>query len=387
MYTVIIILVLSCLVFTVSLYSKRKGGTVLDRQGPALATILQDYNAQQTDTGMRVVQDGVSYGYRYISGGEGPSFIRLSREIKPSWVSGAALELPTMMLRQERDRDRFGKSIHLNKELQTGDPLFDARVYIECDSRGSAAARMLKNPEVRKGVTGLLALGFKQLYFRKHGHAMVVTWQIGPKSLTKDLLDEAMRRMTQIVDGLPPFRRVPTKTQHSAGTRLVLFYMAMTCIVVLGMMYVLAEWSPLGNGLQPMILNLSLCLFAAQALVTWLVVKGSSSALRAMIQGNLISLAMAPMLCTALIIGANGIGDTEVIYYSRALDHKRISESDDSKTHYLYFASIQGVKGSSFSIKVSSTEYHQARVGDMYDLTVGAGNLGTPWLRQLVRQP
>ena len=161
-------------------------------------------------------------------------------------------------------------------------------------------------------------------------------------------------------------------------------------IVLFGLsaLYATSKWDTLGNDLNGMIGRGSLCLVGAHVVLSWLLVRGSSQALRNLSLSNLLALMAIPSFLTAALYSANGIGDREVLDYTRALEHKRISESDDSTTYYyLYFATVPGVKGSSFSVSVSSEEFRQAEVGDLYELSVGPGNLGAPWLRQLTRKP
>src|SRR5579884_2188817 len=50
---------------------------------------------------------------------------------------------PAIVLRRETAIDRFGKRLGLNRELEVGDPVFDAAVYIETDSPEGDVKRTL----------------------------------------------------------------------------------------------------------------------------------------------------------------------------------------------------------------------------------------------------
>jgi len=145
-------------------------------------------------------------------------------------------------------------------------------------------------------------------------------------------------------------------------------------------------WSPLGNGLdQPAIIT-GFALFFIQTFFVWFWVRGSSRALRYFIIGSLSGLMMSPCLSWAFWVGSNGYNDSNITVYERQLRRTQISQSDDSTTYYFYFDSVPGVEDSTMKLVVRSSVFKAGNKGDMYDLTVGAGNLETPWLKRLSRQ-
>lgn len=64
---------------------------------------------------------------------------------------------PTILLRREAEIDRSGKSMGLNREVQTGDPTFDGYVYIESSAGSPALLETLGVPAVRQAALELLA--------------------------------------------------------------------------------------------------------------------------------------------------------------------------------------------------------------------------------------
>src|SRR5262249_19632846 len=80
------------------------------------------------------------------------------------YVMVKTLPMPRMLLRPERGRDRFGKAVFLNREVQSGDPAFDDRIYIETDEPAETVRRALESVKVREAIGALLpkvgAFGF-----------------------------------------------------------------------------------------------------------------------------------------------------------------------------------------------------------------------------------
>ncbi len=66
---------------------------------------------------------------------------------------------PLFVLRRETRLDRLGKRLGLCREIQTGDPVFDARVYVEADAIGGDVRAVLGDPAFRRAVLDLLDAG------------------------------------------------------------------------------------------------------------------------------------------------------------------------------------------------------------------------------------
>lgn len=64
---------------------------------------------------------------------------------------------PEILLRWETDKDRKGKRWRLNREVQTGDPEFDDRFYVESDAPEEHIRAVLDSAETRRIVKTLFA--------------------------------------------------------------------------------------------------------------------------------------------------------------------------------------------------------------------------------------
>lgn len=98
------------------------------------------------------------------------SFVRgrvrvvVSLEIDSGVVRGVVLQamrsgLPEMTLRREGPDDRVGKERGLDVELETGDPAFDAAVYIDTEAPDRVVRPFLAAAETRRAVLVLLGGG------------------------------------------------------------------------------------------------------------------------------------------------------------------------------------------------------------------------------------
>ena len=114
-------------------------------------------------------------------------------------------------------------------------------------------------------------------------------------------------------------------------------------------------------------------------------VRGHSRALRHLVIGVLAGVLLAPCASRALLTTANGAGDTRISTHERILSYKRMYQSDDSTSYYFYFPAVPGMVEDSLQLSVTSQQFSAASQGDAFQLMIGAGKLGTPWLLDLER--
>ena len=350
------------------------------------ASTMRAAGAQPVKGGFLISRDEASYRFELKGDTDGLTCILSSRTLTPSLAPGALPELPVMRLRQENDRDRLGKILRLNREVQTGDARFDARIYVECDAARGAGSAVLASPEVRQGVTGLLALGYREVCLRRYQSTLVAYWTLGMQEFTTDTVDQTIRRLASIGDNLPAFRKTPTSTPMSTGLWVVIA----TCVLAAAMFWFFAiadrNWRPIGNGLDFMTIQLAFLLLLLHTAAVWVVLRGHSLALRHLSLSFFAGVCMVSMASRGALVLYNGSGDPNITTHERVLDHKRMVKNDNSTRHYFYFPSVPGVADSSIRLKVSSSRYSAASKGDTFLVTVGAGNLGTPWLLELERR-
>ncbi len=79
---------------------------------------------------------------------------------EPAGGALVAVRPMAIRLRAEQRTDVDAKGAGINHEHQTGDPAFDAAVYVSAPTDDEVVLRAVLGPEVRRGAAALLALGF-----------------------------------------------------------------------------------------------------------------------------------------------------------------------------------------------------------------------------------
>jgi len=111
--------------------------------------------------------------------GAAPAWVSLSLSIDSGRVCGLAVEVggrahPEVHLRAETDDDRAAKARGAAVEHQTGDPAFDARIYVEAHDDEAAPRAMLTAP-VRTAVLALWDLGCNDITWNGGGVQATLT--------------------------------------------------------------------------------------------------------------------------------------------------------------------------------------------------------------------
>lgn len=152
--------------------------------------------------------------------------VTLSYSLNSGTVDGLEFSIgiattPSITLRGETYTDRKGKDRGLNREVQVGDPAFDDRVYIECDSTDEGVLRVLR-PEVRAAILALFDLSISEIQLSDRRASFSIA-----TSDSHDIFEPAhIERFLDASRGLsfiPPTRDVPAdNTGGGVGALIVL---------------------------------------------------------------------------------------------------------------------------------------------------------------------
>lgn len=162
------------IILIVVLVSNSQGGTVMHDKA------LSSLSSFASNSGSRVIPSSESswierreeavVRYQSRAGSKGHCTLVVSVEADIWPVPGgnypSEVRVPfasVILLRTEHGRDRIGKLLTLNREIQTGDLDFDPIVYIESDAPDELVEAALGQPAVRRGVCTLLALGYDKV--------------------------------------------------------------------------------------------------------------------------------------------------------------------------------------------------------------------------------
>ena len=125
---------------------------------------------------------------------------------------------PKLVLRQEVARDLNGKALGLNREVQTGDPTFDGRVYIEASASDRAVLQTLESPGVRHGVVELLARGAAQVEIGPDSVGAKFSRQIdGDAEIDPDVILSVLDAFATVLESLPTATLEIPKGDASSG--------------------------------------------------------------------------------------------------------------------------------------------------------------------------
>jgi hypothetical protein len=134
-------------VITVVFYQRRKQNKILTRMGQTLGAV-------KSGRVMSAVFEGTEYRYEHYPGSKNaPSFFRIFVDCPSSGE---------FKIVREKGFDRFGKSIGLASEIQTGDPEFDDQFYIMTDTVEFTSAYLLEGQK-RQDIRNITRLGFNEI--------------------------------------------------------------------------------------------------------------------------------------------------------------------------------------------------------------------------------
>lgn len=334
----------------------------------------------------------------YIPGGENPSVCRLATELEPSAlpsqggpfrspVQGPVLDtLPKVVFRKEGERDRFGKALGVNREVQSGDERFDSAVYIESDASDEDVSAIVSSPVVREAVLELLELGCNLVGLNHKGHSINVEWKyVKGKIVTeKSSIEHLLDRMDEVARALPPFARATRARSFPRGAGILIANIVvgviMIPIVILGQMY-----PPVDNGLAPMGLAISTLVFISVLFLTWLRVRGRATGLRFLLWNAVTMVIGYPLLIVFGLYIINGAFgglsrdvDTTVI--------RRWTTTSDNSTSYHIRVDPWPPHESSLKFDVRRADFDRLTRGSDVTLRIVEGALGYEWFDGVVRR-
>lgn len=208
-------------------------------------------------------------------------------------------------LRTERPLDRLGKRLLINKEIQLGDPDFDAAVYIECDAPESFVQNFLQNPAAREATLQCLKQGADRLLLDERGwltFCMVIQYKKAFPNTTEGR--EILATLGQLSEALPALRGTLRVTHRSE-----LLPVASILWAILGFFVTLFaawRWETMDNEALRLGALIGLACWVLSLPVSLLVLRGHSTSLRSFLITVLCNLWGLPILGMTLLLSFNG---------------------------------------------------------------------------------
>ncbi len=334
----------------------------------------------------------------FVPGGEGPSSCKLTTELEATGTHdggspfrsphhGPVLDtLPHVVFRKESKRDRFGKRLGLNREVQTGDERFDSLVYVESNASDEDVTAIVSIPEVRESILDLLELGCSFVGLNHQRHSIILHWFDTKKGnpMSSSGLEHLLDDVHALAGRLPPFSRLgrPRKLPRGAGILIAnaLLFALMIPIVLIGRQY-----PPIGDGPGPIGTLVAAVAFVAVIIPTWLRVRGRATGLRFLFWNGLVMLVGYPLLAIFALYIVNGAFTESMREQTSTVVRKWSTTSDNSTSYYIRVEPWPPHEESP-RLRIPRPVWRGLDRGNEVTLRVGGGALGYEWFDEVVRR-
>lgn len=255
---------------------------------------------------------------RFAIRGEGRADIAVHPELQEGECVAAifavarpgAEELARICLRREGALERGAKAVGLNREVQLGDPDFDAAVYVESEAPDAAIRQALADPAARSAARALLAAGLTEEVQLGEGR---VSARIAGERLqdpSSPALREALDQLAALAAALSVPKDTPTRAElarrrpvgHIAA--IALAWLVLLLLAVLLRPPPTLAWGPVWSAL-----GLGALLWALCCAGLALVLRGAADSLRWLLISAAFFALVAPFAGMKLALHANAALD------------------------------------------------------------------------------
>ncbi len=335
-----------------------------------MAKLASALGAVPSGTGGEGVCDGVAYRFHYS-----PAARNSPATLKVSIDSPAGQ--PLRIVREGR-AERLSKRIGLSAEIQTGDPAFDADLYIETEA-DEFTRTLLMRDDARQAVRDVFQLGFTAVH--QDGRRLQAVWS--PFKLRDDmdpaLITGAVAPLATLASRMPAMPP-PARPARTPIAKAVVAAAVVMAIAALVLWLVADRFRPLDGGA---VLRDSLR-YSIPALVVWLAfafvqLRGRSTAHKELVLVVCLSAFAFGLGGDALEVAFNGWADlgsptshdTEVIRTYR--------RGGRTTTYHVVVTSWRRPRQAE-NLVVSSGLYRAARPHQHVTVVTKPGRLGFEWI-------
>jgi hypothetical protein len=280
--------------------------------------------------------------------------------------------------------ERLGKALGLNKEFQSGDPIFDAKVYIHSDGTPDEyLAQLLQHPGACAAIMRLLERGHALIRIdaQARGGAAQVSCADFEAKLFGDAesIREQAASLAAIADAIPDCSPRRAARRLSWGKRLVTVAFAWLFISVMFAVSTQYLWPVHGPSDATPWWGAGVAWLAASMLLT-LPLRGGSRALEHLIAISAMLLIAAPCTVVPGMRMLNALADTAPRRVVEASVDLRVARG--TKSNVSYFGTIDLKDGVPPTERSLSSGDHDTlkRCAPTCRITVGAGAFGWPWI-------
>lgn len=286
---------------------------------------------------------------------------------------------PKMMFRRETGRDRFGKAIKLNREFETGDRDFDARVYIESDAKDDALREVLADPRARAALARLLDRGCQQVLL--HENACDIKIKItNPKAEHLEAYREMLADLAEIADTLPAFSGAVERKFWTFGAKVVTPAIVLLAVGGIGWAIANTNYPTVTNDLQGVGALFGLAAWCALVPVAGFLLRGRSNSFRLFMVVICTQLFALPFTANAILQTSNAALDDAKVAHHVTTVKRMFTTSGKNSTYYHLVLSSWRRDLKEVEVQVSYNQYENLAVGSKVPIDTKPGAFGWEWI-------
>jgi hypothetical protein len=285
-----------------------------------------------------------------------------------------------LTLRLETRVDRAGKFLRINRETQTGDAAFDARIYLESDAADPVVLAALVEPGLRTNVVKCLELGSSVVTLDLEGNLGVEHPLREAKLLHADHLTPLLDALGAAAEAIPPL--VAARPIHTFGAKVTTACIVGAILTV--PVYFLCNWP--WEALRPDLYTSSvlagLVLWMISLPILAVVLRGRSVSLRDLVTGAGTLLLGLPLGATDLMLIGNGLFDSSApVAHETRVTNLRFTKGKNT-SYYVTFGSWHPGEAT-IELNIGSSLYYKLAEGTTLSVTTSEGALGWERLRSI----
>lgn len=294
-----------------------------------------------------------------------------------------------IQLSHETRHNRLGKTLHINREIQTGDADFDQAVYIDTEADESLVLRTLQDTRARHAARALLDAGFGVTLLNRQGPVRLTHGSPEHLDPSQPAFRAYLDHAITLVNALPPLRD-QGQAPKSAIPALIL--VAAGVLTFANLLVVVATedmWPLLTHQLHVMLLGLTGALTCfALPISVWLF-KGNSSAFSKV---TLTAIFFPIVVFLGLEATARPLNvwldhsKPEVVQGTMKRTFYTTNSKNNTRTYHFEIDLVYDGEHITEDY-VDRMSLYATSKGTPLDITVRKGALGHPWIEAIEARP
>ena len=290
--------------------------------------------------------------------------------------------LPTIILSTESKLDKFGKGIALISEIQTGNKLFDQKVFIDTTAPKEFVLSILSSPTIQEKILFLLENGWTTIALFHENSPIRVVYRI--KKAPKNNTEQYLEAINTIAEQLPKIRVKNSKpaflgTLNQKIASLILFF----GIRIIGFsLFTDPPLTILDQSFFAFTNIIRLGIGASSFLILFVLLQGSSRSLKNLTLSFSLVCFVFIFPASMILERINSLFDTSPTQIAEGkIIKKRIRNHDEGpNTFHAKIASTDEEQNFQGEIEIDETQFKAMKKNQTLTLHYRAGFLGYAWL-------